>query len=171
MNASATSNNLKTECGNDVCCKEISAESIDINKGLIPILQDTQEQLGYLPENILEKISEITQIPLSQIYGVVTFYAQFTLKPKGKHTIRVCKGTACHVKGADTIIEALKDHLDVEVDETTEDRVFTLEKVACLGTCFLAPVMMIDESYYGELNIEKAQSAIDEYREKVKGVN
>lgn len=171
MNTGVTSNNLNIECRNDVCCKEIPAEDIDIEKGLITVLQDVQERLGYLPENILEKISEVTRVPLSQIYGVVTFYTQFALKPKGKHTIRVCKGTACHVKGADTIVEALKDHLNVDIGDTTEDRVFTLEKVACLGTCFLAPVMMIDESYYGELNIEKAQAAIEEYREKVEGVN
>lgn len=136
---------------------------IDVSRGLIPALQDVQEIHGYLPQEALEKISAVGQIPLSQVYGVVTFYSQFSLKPRGKHTIKICKGTACHVKGAEEMIQTLKKHLNVEVGDTTEDRLFTLEEVACLGTCFLAPVMMVDDSYYGELNADKVKEVLNDY--------
>jgi NADH-quinone oxidoreductase subunit E len=145
------------------------ADDIDLSGGLIPALQTVQEHYGYLPQEIFEMISERSGIPLSRVYGVVTFYAQFSLKPRGKHTIKVCKGTACHVKGAEIIAEALKEELGVEVGDTTEDTMFTLEKVACLGTCFLAPVMMIDDSYYGELNIDKIKNILTEFTAKAKG--
>lgn len=107
-------------------------------------------------------------MPLSRVYGVVTFYAQFSLKPQGKHIIRVCRGTACHVKGAEVLVNMLEKKLNVTEGETTEDCLFTLEAVACLGTCFLAPVMMIDENYYGQLDEEKIDSALSEYVEKSK---
>ncbi|WP_347275074.1 NAD(P)H-dependent oxidoreductase subunit E [Candidatus Kuenenia sp.] len=130
---------------------------------LIPILQEMQEEYGYLPMAAMEEVSVRTGIPLSRIYGVVTFYAQFSLVPRGKHTIRLCAGTACHIKGAPDIGEKIADVLQVEEGETTPDYKFTHKTVACLGTCFLAPVMMIDDRYYGKLTEEKTEEILKSY--------
>jgi NADH-quinone oxidoreductase subunit E len=118
---------------------------------LIPLLQGTQDLYGYLPRGAFEKISRETGLELSVMFGVATFYAQFRLKPVGKHIIKVCHGTACHVQNAKEISEALEEALKIKDGETTEDRLFTLESVACLGCCSLAPVMMIGEQTYGKL--------------------
>jgi NADH-quinone oxidoreductase subunit E len=118
---------------------------------MIPLLQGTQEIYGYLPRKAFERISSETGLPLSEMFGVATFYAQFRLNPVGKHIIKVCHGTACHVQNAKEITEALEEALKVKDGETTEDRFFTLESVACLGCCSLAPVMMIGEQTYGKL--------------------
>ena len=118
---------------------------------LIPILQGTQDLYGYLPRGAFEKISRETGLELSEMFGVATFYAQFRLKPVGKHIIKVCHGTACHVQNAKEISESLEETLKVKDGETTEDRLFTLESVACLGCCSLAPVMMIGDQTYGKL--------------------
>lgn len=127
---------------------------------LIPILQETQDAYGYLPRAALEEISNVTSIPSSKVFGVVTFYAQFSMIPRGRHTIKICNGTACHVKGSMDIREKVKQVLCVEEGQTTADFKFTVESVACLGTCFLAPVIMIDERYYGKLTPEKAEEII-----------
>jgi len=118
---------------------------------MIPLLQGTQDLYGYLPRKAFEKISEETGLKLSEMFGVATFYAQFRLNPVGKHIIKVCHGTACHVQNAKEITEALEEALKVKDGETTDDRLFTLESVACLGCCSLAPVMMISEQTYGKL--------------------
>ncbi len=127
---------------------------------LIPILQGTQQIYGYIPKSAFIKISEETGLSLSDMYGVATFYAQFRLKPVGKHIIKVCHGTACHVQNANSITEALQESLGVKDGETTEDRLFTLESVACLGCCSLAPVMMIDEETYGKLTGKEAVNIV-----------
>jgi NADH:ubiquinone oxidoreductase subunit E len=132
---------------------------------LIPTLQEAQAIYGYLPEEVLKTISRGLKIPLSRIYGVVTFYAQFYLNPRGRHTVRVCRGTACHVKGGKSILNAAKESLGIDEDETTKDFNFSLETVACLGTCFLAPVMMVDRSYYGKLIAQKVPSVLHQYRQ------
>ncbi len=118
---------------------------------LIPLLQATQELYGFISQAAFEKLSSTTGIPLSDMYGVATFYAQFRLHPVGKHIIKVCHGTACHVQNANEITESLQETLRVKDGETTDDRLFTLESVACLGCCSLAPVMMIGEQTYGKL--------------------
>lgn len=118
---------------------------------LIPLLQGAQSIYGYIPEEAFRKISDETGLNLSDMYGVATFYAQFRLKPAGKHIIKVCHGTACHVQNADSITDAIKEALNVKDGETTPDRLFTLESVACLGCCSLAPVMMIGEETFGKL--------------------
>jgi NADH-quinone oxidoreductase subunit E len=123
----------------------------DKKGNLIPLLQGTQDIFGYIPHEAFEKISSEVGIELSDIYGVVTFYAQFRLNPVGKHIIKVCHGTACHVQNANAITDALKESLKINDGETTEDGMFTLESVACLGCCSLAPVMMIDNDTYGKL--------------------
>lgn len=133
---------------------------------LIPLLQAAQDQYSYIPESVIYRISAITGTPASEIYGVVTFYTQFRLTPPGKHIIRICDGTACHVNGSTTVINVLKDILKVDLDETTEDGVFTLQSVACLGCCSLAPVMMIDDETYGRLNPSTIKNIIKGYREE-----
>jgi NADH:ubiquinone oxidoreductase subunit E len=130
---------------------------------LIPVLQEAQNIYGYLPEEVLRRISGKLNVPLSKIYGVITFYAQFYLTPRGKHVIKSCQGTACHVRGAKGVLESLSRELKVEAGGTTEDLRFSLETVACVGTCFLAPVIMIDEDYYGKLTPKRAVDALRKY--------
>ena len=131
---------------------------------LIPLLQGTQEMLGYIPEEAFKMISEGTGINLSDMYGVATFYSQFRLHPLGKNIIKVCHGTACHVQNASVITDALEETLKVCDGETTEDGLFTLESVACLGCCSLAPVMMIGDETYGKLTSKSAVKVIREIR-------
>lgn len=131
---------------------------------MIPLLQGAQEIYGYLPVPVLEKISRETGLELSDMYGVATFYAQFRMNPVGKNIIKVCHGTACHVQDAREVTEALEEALKVKDGETTEDRLFTLESVACLGCCSLAPVMMIGEQTYGKLTGPEAVKIIKNIR-------
>lgn len=133
---------------------------------LIPILQQAQEAYGYLPAEVMRAISQATRVPMAKIYGVVTFYAQFSLKPRAKHTIRCCRGTACHVRGTDGVIEAIERILGISEGESTPDFFFHLETVACLGTCFLAPVMMIDDQYFGKLTPKGVEKILRNYRKK-----
>jgi NADH-quinone oxidoreductase subunit E len=130
---------------------------------LIPVLQEVQAIYGYLPREALMHVGKELNLPLSRIYGVVTFYAQFYLTPRGKHTVRVCRGTACHVRGGRSVLNVVKDSLGIEDGETTNDLQFSLETVACLGTCFLAPVMMVDRSYYGKLVPERVPSILEKF--------
>ena len=135
---------------------------------LITILQKTQEIYGYLSVDAINYISECTGIRPAKIYGVATFYAQFRLQPIGKYLIMLCKGTDCHVNGADMIEEAICEHLNISDGETTEDGLFTLNNVACLGCCSLAPVMMVksvdgDETY-GNLTKDSVKAVLDEIR-------
>jgi NADH-quinone oxidoreductase subunit E len=131
---------------------------------LIPILQEVQSDKGYLPAADLEKISRGTGVPLSEIYAVATFYSQFYLEKRGRHVVRVCRGTACHVKGGHAVLKAVEHELGVGDGETTEDYAFTLETVACLGACFLAPVMVVDGDYFGRLTADKAASILRNMR-------
>jgi NADH-quinone oxidoreductase subunit E len=121
---------------------------------LIPLLQDVQNHYGYLPEKILKEISEFISIPLSRIYGVATFYNQFRLTPLGENVIRVCRGTACHVKNSSNILYALETELKIKAGETTKDKKFTLEVVNCIGACSIAPVITVDEEYFGRIAIK-----------------
>lgn len=130
---------------------------------LIPVLQEAQAIYGYLPEDVLKAVSRGRKVPLSRIYGVVTFYAQFYLNPRGRHTVRVCRGTACHVRGGMYIRKAVKQFLGVEENETTPDFKFTFETVACLGACALSPVMLVDKNYYGKLTPAKAEKILKKY--------
>jgi len=132
---------------------------------LIPLLQSAQETYGYVPESAIDYISEIVGIPSADIYGVITFYSQFRLKPMGKNIIKVCDGTACHVNASTAIIRAIESELQIGNDETTEDGFFTLQKVACLGCCSLSPVMMINDETFGRLTPKKVQQLLNEYRE------
>jgi NADH-quinone oxidoreductase subunit E len=136
---------------------------------LIPVLQETQNIYGYLPEVVLRRISRSMKVPLSKIFGVITFYAQFYLHPRGRHTIKSCQGTACHVRGAKGVLESLVRELKIEPGETTQDLTFSLETVACVGTCFLAPVIMIDQDYYGKLTPKRAVDVLKKYSQRRDG--
>ena len=130
---------------------------------VIPLLQEIQRLHGYLPEDMIEAVADIIEIPSSEIYGVATFYSQFRFTPMGRHLIKVCKGTACHVSGAEVLFSAISDTLEVDEGETTDDGMFTLESVACLGCCSLAPVVMIDGRVYGKLTPSKLRKIVKEY--------
>jgi len=131
--------------------------------GLIPILQGVQHEFGFLQEDAMEIISRELRIPTAEVYGVATFYAQFHLKPRGRHIIRICRGTACHVRGSLKILERVKEILKIEENGTTEDLRFTLEPVACLGACGLAPVVMINDVTYGRLTPDGIKPILDKH--------
>lgn len=131
---------------------------------VIPVLQKAQEIYGWLPQEVLEVISRAMKVPLSQIYGVVTFYSQFYLSRRGRHIIRQCDGTACHVRGAARIVDSAQKHLGIEAGETTPDYRATYEVVYCLGSCGLAPVAMIDDRVVGHLVPESMVDLLDELK-------
>ena len=130
---------------------------------LIPLLQGLQAAYGYLPPPVLVEVSERTGIPASRMYGVITFYSQFSITPRGRHTVRCCSGTACHVRGSKEVAEAILREINVEEGGTSADGRFTFESVACLGTCFLAPVMMVDNEYFGSLTPAKARAILKKF--------
>ena len=133
---------------------------------LIPLLQDIQAIYGYVPKESIEVISKELSIYPVEIYGILTFYAQFYLTPRGRHTIKVCQGTACHVMGGKEILDYLADKLRIGEGETTNDNMFSLERVACLGCCGMAPVVMIDEDFYGRCTVQQLEDVLDKYRAK-----
>lgn len=133
---------------------------------VIPVLQETQAAYGYLPRPAMEIIARRLRRPPAQIYGVATFYAQFHLKPRGRHVIRVCLGTACHVRNGERLLDHLTRELGVQAGETTDDLLFTLERVACIGACGLAPTMMVDDETYGRLTPQTAVKIIGGYRRR-----
>lgn len=146
----------------DKVCKILDENGRDKSK-LIPILQAIQELYHYLPEEVLYFVASSLGISSAEVYGVATFFAHFTLKAKGKHIIKVCDGTACHVKKATTIIETIRTKLNLTVtNNTTKDMLFTLETVSCLGACGLAPAMVIDNEVYGQVSPEKVTEIIDD---------
>ncbi|MFP4532028.1 MAG: NADH-quinone oxidoreductase subunit NuoE [Desulfobacterales bacterium] len=132
--------------------------------GLIPLLQEVQEACGYIPPAAIEPIALAMNMFPTQVQGVITFYAGFSLQPKGRYVLRVCRGTACHVKGSRSILRMAKKELSLEEGETSPDYQFTLETVACLGACFLAPTMMVNKNYYGKLTPPKVNSILNQYR-------
>ena len=137
---------------------------LDMPGNLMPVLQAIQEEYGYIPEATVHLTAERLNVYASQIYGVLTFYAQFHLKPRGKYIIRVCMGTACHVKGAGRIGDTLKDRLGIDHAETTEDLKFTAEYVACIGACGMAPVIMVNDATYGSMTVQKMDEVIKKYQ-------
>jgi NADH-quinone oxidoreductase subunit E len=122
---------------------------------LIPILQDVQEHYGYLPENALDRIGRALDISTTRIFGVATFYNQFRFQPLGKHVIRICRGTACHVKGSAALLDTLEMELGVKAGSTTKDKLFSVETVACIGACSIAPVAMVDDKFHGRLTLKQ----------------
>lgn len=135
---------------------------------LIAILQQIQEEYGYLPEEALQDVAIFLCMPLSGVYGVATFYNQFRLTPLGKNVIRVCRGTACHVKNSANILTALETELNILAGGTTRDKLFTLETVACIGACSIAPVISINEEYYGRITVKEIPKIIKKYKTEAK---
>lgn len=138
----------------------------DIPGNLMPVLQAAQDEYGYIPRVVADLIAERLNVYPSQIYGVLTFYAQFHLKPRGKFIIRVCVGTACHVQGAPRIVETFFDKLHIGHAETSPDLRYTFEKVACLGACGMAPLAMVNDSTYGGMTVQKVGEIIDDYNQR-----
>ncbi len=137
--------------------------------GLISILHDIQDQYNHLPENALKKVALRLQMDLNDIYGVATFYRSFSLTPKGRHSITLCLGTACHVRGGPRILREVQKQLGIEAGQTTRDRQFSLQVVNCLGVCAIGPVMVADGRFYGEMNASKAKRVIERLLKKEKG--
>ena len=135
---------------------------------LIQILNEVQEKYGYIPKFAQEEISKYLKIPMAEIYGVITFYARFTLEPKGKYNIAVCLGTACYVNGSERVLERIKEILKIDVGQTTPDGLFSLEATRCVGACGLAPVFKVNEEVYGKSTPELVEKVIAEYRNKEK---
>jgi len=131
--------------------------------GLIPVLEEAQVALEYIPISVQKRIASGLNLPLSRVYGVVTFYSFFTMTPRGKHTVRVCLGTACYVRGGKALTEALEKQFGIKQGETTADRMFTLESVRCLGACGLGPVVVVDEDIHGRLKPGKVKEVLSQY--------
>ncbi|APG25432.1 NADH-quinone oxidoreductase subunit NuoE [Syntrophotalea acetylenica] len=148
----------------DLKLKELLDHYRDYDGALIPVLQGAQDIYGYLPAEVLETISKELNIPFSEVFGVVTFYAQFHLKPRGRNIIRVCLGTACHVLGGGKIFDRLQEILGVENGGTTEDLRYTLESVACIGACGLAPCIMINDDTHGRLVPGGLEEILEQYQ-------
>ncbi len=134
--------------------------------GVIPLLQEIQESFGYIPPESIEPVAAALGLFPSQVEGVITFYADFTLKPKGKYVVRVCRGTACHVKGSRSLLRFMERELGLGEGETSPDYQFTLETVACLGACFLAPAMMVNRTYFGRLSPAKVSSVLGTFQKE-----
>lgn len=135
---------------------------------LIAILNEVQVKYGYIPKRAQLEISNYLNIPMAEIYGVITFYSRFTLKPKGKYNISVCLGTACYVKGSQKILDRLVDRLKIEPGETTEDGLFSIEETRCVGACGLAPVFTVNSEVYGKATVQKLDKVLDEIIQKEK---
>jgi NADH-quinone oxidoreductase E subunit len=133
---------------------------------LIPILQEIQENQGYLSENAIVKVGKHLQLPTSKIYGVATFYNQFRFEPKGKYHIQVCRGTACHVLGSSSVLDQLEKHLKIKADQTTKDGMFSIEVVACIGACGLAPVICVNGEFHAKVTSESIKEIVNNYRNK-----
>jgi len=138
---------------------------------LIPLLQDVQSIYGYLPESALTDIADFVDMPLSSVYGVATFYNQFRLTPLGENIIRVCRGTACHVKSSANILSAIENELKIKAGETTRDRKFTIEIVNCIGACSIAPVIMINGDYHGRITSRDIPKILKRYTRNISTVN
>ncbi len=142
--------------------KQFKEKEIDI----IQVLHQIQNEYNYLPEGVLKYLSRELHIPLSTIYSIATFYAAFSLFPRGKHLCTVCMGTACHVRGAPAVLNRIAERLGIKPGETTSDNQFTLETVNCLGACALAPIVVIDGEYYGQTTVNKVDKLLDKYAQK-----
>ena len=155
-------NNCKCNCNQkDEFLSNIFSTYLPVKDNLIQILNEVQEHYGYIPMFAQKEISEFLKIPLAEIYGVITFYSRFTLKPKGKYNVAVCLGTACYVKGSQKIMDRLKEKLGIEPGETTKDGKFSIEETRCVGACGLAPVFTINGEVYGKATVQKLDEVLD----------
>jgi len=146
----------------DEFLKELFANYKPVKDNLIQMLNEVQEHYGYVPMDVQKELSEFLKIPMAEIYGVVTFYSRFSLKPKGKYNISVCLGTACFVKGSQKIMDRLQERLKIDVGETTPDGKFSIEETRCVGACGLAPVFTVNGEVYGKATVQKLDQVLDE---------
>lgn len=153
-------------CGKDEQMQKILQKYEKDKSNLIQILNETQEHYGYIPKSAQTEISEYLNMPMAEIYGVITFYSRFTLKPKGKYNVAVCLGTACFVKGSEKVLDRLKEKLGIDVGETTPDGKFSIEATRCIGACGLAPVFTVNDEVYGKATPEMIDKVIEEYKNK-----
>lgn len=161
-------------CGNKYENKELNEILTKYEKdksNLIQILNQVQEKFGYISEESQKAISEYLDIPMAEVYGVITFYSRFTLKPKGKYNIAVCLGTACFVKGSEKVLDKVKEMLKIDVGETTEDGLFSIEATRCVGACGLAPVFTVNDEVYGKSTPELVESVINKIKEEESNKN
>ena len=135
-------------------------------KNLIPALQRVHEEMGYLPEEAIAEIAQFFRLSKNEVFGVASFYALFRFQRAGKYTVRVCQGTACHVRGGRRILETVERELNIRTGETTPDYLFSLERVACFGSCALAPVMTVNKTFYGRMTTAKARQILEGYRQE-----
>lgn len=155
-----------TEQDKSAVIKEIIEAYPADQRFALAALQDMQHEFNYIPEEGLEQLSHYLGCPQAQLYSMATFYKALSLTPKGEHIIKICNGTACHLRGAINLATAIKNTLDIEPGQTTEDGAFSVELVNCLGSCALAPVMVVDETYHNRLRVEQVPGIIDLYREQ-----
>lgn len=148
--------------------KKIVSQVENKQKELIHILHNVQSEYGFIPPQAITAIAEYLKISEGEIYGVVTFYKAFSLEPRGKHLVTVCMGTACHVRGASPILDEFERQLNIKSGETTEDKIFTLETVNCVGACALGPIAIADEEYHGQLKTREVEKIIEEIKNKEK---
>lgn len=159
-----TLNEFKGTAEQEAALKEVIAKHLDQPGGLMPVMQEAQGIYGYLPLEVQQMVADGLGVSLSEVYGVATFYSQFSLTPKGKHQISVCLGTACYVKGSDKILEAVENQLGIKSGECTPDGLFSIDSCRCVGACGLAPVMTIGEDVYGKLVPDQVKKILDSYR-------
>lgn len=160
---------MACECGcngKDKFLEELEEKYQPIKDNLIQMLNEVQEHYGYIPVKAQEELSKYLNVPIAEIYGVITFYSRFTLKPKGKYNIAVCLGTACFVKGSEKLLDTAKESLKIKEGETTEDGKFSLEATRCIGACGLAPVFTVNDEVYGKATPDLMKKVIEEYRNK-----
>ena len=159
------SESVEQTSGIDPADVEAVIEPFRGRKGmLIPLLQKMQERFGYVPPESIEPIARALDVFPVEVYGILTFYAQFCLEPRGRHTIRVCQGTACYIMGGKDLLDHVCGQLGIQVEQTTPDRRFTLERVACLGCCGMAPVVMVDNDFYGRCTPAKMDEVLERYK-------
>lgn len=159
----------RCECGcdeKDRFLEELCNKYQPIKDNLIQMLNEVQEHYGYVPMTAQKELSNFLKVPMAEIYGVVTFYSRFSLKPKGKYNIAVCLGTACYVKGSQKIMDRLKERLKIEAGETTKDGKFSIEETRCVGACGLAPVFTVNGEVYGKATVQKLDQVIEELNKK-----
>jgi NADH-quinone oxidoreductase subunit E len=161
---SSTAENVQEEEIDLGPANKVIDKYLTLKGALMPVLQEIQEEYGYIPEPTVHLVAERLNVYTSQIYGVLTFYAQFHLEPRGRYIVRVCMGTACHVKGAGRIADTLEERLGIGHAQTTEDLKFTVEHVACIGACGMAPVIMVNDATFGSLSVQKLDEVIVKYK-------
>ncbi|MEG2348469.1 MAG: NAD(P)H-dependent oxidoreductase subunit E [Clostridia bacterium] len=155
-----------TGCSVDEKMIEIAKQFKDVEGGIMSALHAVQDEYGYISTANQKYLSKELNVPMSEIYGIITFYSRFTLMPKGKYNIQVCMGTACYVKGAEKVLEKFKEKLNIKEGMTTEDGIFSLEAVRCIGACGLAPAIVINSEVYGKMESSRVEELLEKYRKK-----